>query len=139
MGVFDFVKKHRYLLILMAIGFFFRVYYLGFQSFWMDESFTINAAQGILKHGYPLMDSGVVYGSYFLNTYLVAFFIKLFGLTEFSTRFVSVIFGTLMIPLMYFFGKQFGDRRVGWLTAVLVTFSAWEILWSRQARMYIQL
>lgn len=139
MAVKDLIRKYYIIITLILIGFFFRVYFLGFQSFWMDESFTINAAQGILKHGYPLMDSGIVYNAYFLNTYLIALFIKIFGLSEFSTRFVSVIFGTLMIPLMYFFGKEFGDKRIGWIAAFLTAFSAWEIAWSRQARMYMQL
>ncbi len=132
-------KKHYIIIILVIIGFFFRIYFLGYQSFWMDESYTINAAQGILEHGYPLMDSGIVYSRAALNTYLIAGSIKLFGLTEFSTRFISVIFGILFIPLIYFFGKEFGNKKIGLICAALVTFSVWEIVWSRQARMYMQL
>ncbi len=139
MSLKEILKKYYILIILIIIGFFFRIYFLNYQSFWMDESYTINAALGILKHGYPLMDSGIVYFRALLNTYLVAFFIKLFGLTEFSTRLVSVIFGTLMIPLIYFFGKEFGNKKIGLICAFLVTFSVWEIAWSRQARMYMQL
>ncbi len=139
MSIKEIFKKYRILIILIVIGFFFRIYFLGYQSFWMDESYTINAAQGILKHGYPLMDSGVLYGTYFLNTYLTALFIGLFGLSEFSTRLISVIFGCLMIPLIYFVGKEFGNKKIGLISAALVAFSVWEIVWSRQARMYMQL
>ena len=124
---------------LIAIGFFLRIYLLSYQSFWIDEVFSVNAAKGILEHGYPLLDSGIVYGRDILNTYLMSFFMLIFGDGHFGARLISVVFGTLMIPLIYYFGKEFGDRKIGLISAVFVTFSVWEIAWSRQARMYQQL
>jgi len=72
------------IIVLMIIGFFFRIYFLGFQSFWIDEAFSVNAASGILEHGYPLLDSGKVYSRDILNTYLIAGFMGIFGETHFA-------------------------------------------------------
>lgn len=133
------LKVWHVLLILMIIGFVLRVYDLGGQSLWIDEGYSINAANGILEHGYPVMESGRIYSSYILNTYLMSGTALIFGDNEFGFRFISVIFGVLMIPLMYFFGKDLGNKRIGWILALIVTFSFWEIAWSRQARGYMQL
>src|SRR3989344_3635237 len=96
------------LIILIALGFIYRIWFLSTQSIWMDESFTINAALETLEKGYPLLDSGV-------------------------------FFGTLTLILSFYFGKEFFDKKTALIFTFLMTFSYWEILWSRQARMYIQL
>ena len=126
------------LVALTAIGFYLRFNDLGCRSFWTDEVITSYAAIGLLEHGAPVMPSGEVYTRALLNTYLIALSFKIFGISESSARIVSVIFGTLMIPLAYLLGKEFESKRVGIIAALLITFSAFEILWAREARMYAQ-
>lgn len=126
------------LIALTAIGFYLRFNDLGYRSFWTDEAITSYAAIGLLEHGAPVMPSGEVYTRALLNTYLIALSFKIFGISESSARIVSVIFGTLMIPLAYLLGKEFESKRVGIIAALLITFSAFEILWAREARMYAQ-
>ena len=140
MKIKDTKLKDWYLIAILAfLGLFYRICFLGYPSLWIDEAFSVNAAQAILQHGYPLLDSGIVYSRDLLSTYLIAFFMSIFGESHFGARFASVIFGTLMIPLAYYFGRELGNRKVGILAALFVTFSVWEIAWSRQARMYQQL
>ena len=70
----QFKDKYWYIVIALAlIGFFLRIYSLSYQSFWIDEVFSVNAAKGILEHGYPFLESGVVYARDVLHTYLLAF------------------------------------------------------------------
>ena len=127
------------LLVLTVLGFILRIYALSTQSIWMDESFSMNAAYETLEKGYPLLDSGAFYGlSYLLHTYLISFFMLIFN-DVFGARLVSVIFGVLTIVLSYYFGKKFFNKELGILLALIITFSFWEIVWSRQARMYMQL
>jgi 4-amino-4-deoxy-L-arabinose transferase-like glycosyltransferase len=123
---------------LTAIGFYLRFNNLGDRSFWYDEAITSYAAIGLLDHGTPVMPSGEAYTRALLNTYLIALSFKTLGISEFSARIVSVIFGTLIIPLVYLLGKEFKSKRVGLIAALLITFSAFEILWAREARMYAQ-
>jgi len=132
-------------LVLTVFGFILRIYSLSSQSIWMDESFSMNAAYEILEKGIPLLDSGAFYGlGYLLHLYLMAFFILLFP-DVWGARFLSVIFGTLTIPLAYYFAKTvfddppFRERfNKGFLFALIIAFSTIEIAWSRQARMYSQ-
>ena len=125
------------ILALTVIGFYLRFNNLGDRSIWFDEAATFYAAIGLLEHGIPVLPSGELYPRSFLNLYLIAQSFRIFGVNEFSARFVSVIFGTLTIPLVYLLGKELG-RRTGLIATVLITFSAFEILWSREARMYAQ-
>jgi hypothetical protein len=126
------------ILTLTVIGFYLRFNNLGSKSFWTDELITTYAAIGLLEHGTPLMPSGEAYTRALLNTYLIALSFKTFGISEFSARIVSVVFGTLIIPIAYLFGKELENKRVGIIAALLITFSAFEILWAREARMYAQ-
>jgi len=127
-----------FLYFLIVIGFYLRFNNLGYLSFSVDEFFTTYAAIGIFEHGTPAMPSGMLYTRSILNTSLIALSFKIFGINEFSARIVSVIFGTLMIPLVYLMGAKFANKRVGLLAAVLITFSVWEIVYAREARMYAQ-
>jgi uncharacterized membrane protein len=127
------------LVLLLAYGFFLRIYQLASQSYWIDEGYTLNAVEATLKHGYPILDSGRHYSDYLLNTYLISLAIKIGGFNPWSGRILSVILGTGVILLIYFLTKKLLNSKVALLAAILTTFSYWEIAWSRQARMYIQL
>lgn len=127
------------LLLLTIFGFILRIYDLGYQSFWYDEGYSVNAALCMLERGLPILPSGHFYTTGLLNTGLIASSMGLFGATEFSARLPSVLFGTLTIPLVFFFVKRIGDKRLALITAFLVTFSVLEIAWSRETRMYQQL
>lgn len=135
------LKKDIYfifVIILIIFGFILRIYSLNSQSLWIDEGFSINAAVQTLKYGYPLLESGFVYSGSLLNTYFIAFFIKIFKDLIFASRLVSVIFGILGIIVTYFLGKEIYNKKIGLIAALFVTFSSIEIAWSRQARMYAQ-
>ena len=93
-------------LILMILGFIIRIYSLSYQSLWIDEGFSLNAALSVLKHGIPLMDSGSYYLGTILHTYLLSLFILVFKNEIFAGRLLSVLFGTLTIPLVYYLGKN---------------------------------
>ncbi len=128
------------LTLLVVCGFLLRIYRLGAQSVWIDEAFTINAAETILKKGIPLLDTGFWYLGGILNSYITALFITVLSFIDKITasRLPSVIFGIATIYLVYKFGKRIANKEVGLIAAVFVAFSAWEIAWSRQARMYQQ-
>lgn len=100
---------------------------LGYLSYWMDEGFHYLAARGILDHGYPLYPSGHVYYKAILYAYVLAGLAKVFGLTAFTLRIVSVLSVAGLITLSYFVGKRFFSRTIGILAALLLAFSIWEV------------
>lgn len=127
------------LIFLTVFGFVLRIYDLGQQSLWYDEGYSINAAMAMLDKGAPILPSGWFYSHGILNTSFIAASMGIFGETEFAARLPGVIFGTLTIPLVFFFTRRIGGKRLALIAAFLVTFLAIEIAWSRQARMYQQL
>lgn len=129
-----------FLLTIIAIGFYLRVADLSQQSYWIDEGYTLNAVLSTLEKGYPELDSGWQYNGMLLNNYLIATSIKIFGFNNFAARLPAVIFGVLLILLIYKLAKEiFSSVQTGLLASALASFSYWEIAWSRQARAYIQL
>ncbi|HRY31084.1 MAG TPA: glycosyltransferase family 39 protein [Candidatus Paceibacterota bacterium] len=129
--------------IFLAVGFSLRAYHLGSQSLWIDEGYTINASLAIEEHGYPLLGSGEFYNQGLGLGYLTAGFMGIFGFDQFSpwsARVPSVIFGVLTIIAGFLLARKlFPETAVPWITGVLLTFSTWEIAWSRQARGYVAL
>jgi len=125
--------------IILVYGTFLRFHKIGEQSYWIDEGYTLNAVTSILEKGYPILDSNQNYDRSLLNTYLIAGAIKLGGFNPIATRSIAAIFGIGVIILIYLLGKRFFNQLIGLGAAFLTAFSYWEIAWSRQARMYIQL
>jgi len=132
------MKIKLFLLLLIIIGFFYRLYGLSENySFWTDENHVAIFARAILERGKPVLENGYSTGIYqWLQYWLSAVSAKIFGLNEFAIRFPSVIFGVLTIWAVYLLGKELFNKKVGLLSAFLTAFLKIEILWSRQARPY---
>ncbi len=124
-------------LLLMGSASFLRMPNLGKLGLWGDEGFTAISAAAILEHGYPLLPSGGIYPRALLFSYIEAFSAKIFGLNEFALRFPNTIFGLAGIWMTYLLGQRLYGKRVGYVAAVLMAFSIWEITFSRYARMYV--
>ena len=67
---------------------------------------------------------------------ILHYWISIFGNTEFSVRFLSVIFGFLTIFMLYKVGALFFDPETGILGALLAALSIFHIYYSQEARMY---
>lgn len=131
------------LVLLVIVGLWLRTADLGVQPLWIDEIFTINGAIDTLEKGYPLLNSGFFYANNLLSVYVSSLAISLFGLDAFDPyvlRLPAAIFGAILIIIVYFFAQKiFNDRRVALISAFFVTFSTYELAWSRQVRGYAAL
>lgn len=140
------VSKIVFIILFVGIllgGSLVRVYKLGQQSLWIDEGYSINAAEAVLDRGYPILDSGEAYNGHILSTYLIAGSMKLFGFDPYSpwsARLPSVLFGIATITMAYILTYRLTKNHFVALGAMLfVAFLPWEIAWSRQARGYTML
>ncbi|MBM3310285.1 MAG: glycosyltransferase family 39 protein, partial [Candidatus Aminicenantes bacterium] len=106
---------------------------LGYLSLWMDEGFHYLAAEGSLKHGYPLFPSGHVYFKAILYTYVLALLSLIFGLGAETLRVVSVLCTAGLILLVWHVGRRFFDRTVGILAAAVFALSVWGVEYARLA------
>ena len=121
------------LLTIVLIGLLFRVYHLGTQSIWLDEAFSVALAKMTLPQMVQATAADVHPPLYYL---ILHYWIILFGDSEFAARFLSVVFAVLAIPVTYAVGRQLVDKEVGLLSALILALSAFNILYSQEARMY---
>ena len=138
--------KTKYILILIFIlGFLLRFWQLGSNppSLDWDEASLGYNAYSILKtgrdeYGTFLPLSIRSFGDYKppLYTYLTILPVALFGLNEFSTRFISAVLGSLSVIVGYFLIKElfFGKKPIFYLLfSTFFALSPWHIQFSRIA------
>lgn len=134
-------KYHRHLLILIVIlGFILRIYKLGKIpfGFFCDEASIGYNAYSLIHYGvdewhtsWPLFFKAFGEFKSPVMIYSSLPFIYFLGLSEFSVRLVSVIYGTITIMAIYFLTKQFFNRQIGVITALFLAISPWHIHFSR--------
>lgn len=128
------------LLALFLLGYWLRLHNLDAFSFWTDEGLTPErsgyAISQILRN--RILIQGIVTTDthpplYYLIIHLTR---QLFGLSDFAFRYPSVLFGVLLIPLLYQFGRRLGGRGLGLIVALLAAVNPLQIYYSQEARMY---
>ncbi len=125
------------LLIFILIGGGLRLYDLTSRSLGADEGTSMTVAVDILRTGYPPTTIwGEEYWRSLFHTSTIAAFFQFFGISVFVARLPSVIIGTLTILLIYFFGKELINWKVGLISSFLLSINVLAIDLSREARMY---
>ncbi|HVL03141.1 MAG TPA: glycosyltransferase family 39 protein, partial [Acidimicrobiales bacterium] len=61
---------------------------------------------------------------------------ELFGSSETAVRALSLVFAVATVPVAWWAGRSLFGRQAGWVAAVLVAFSPYLTIHSREARMY---
>lgn len=119
------------LITLLATGL--RLFHLGQQSFWLDESVSFVRAIVPLQASIEnILAIGIHVPLYFLLLRPVA----LIGQSETILRFPSVVLAVLSIPLMYQVGRLCLGRPVGLLGAFFLALNPFHLWYSQEARMY---
>ncbi len=62
-----------------------------------------------------------------LFIYLAALSINWLGRSAYALRFTSAVIGVLTIPLTYWLGRELFNRRIGLITAALMTITLWPL------------
>jgi 4-amino-4-deoxy-L-arabinose transferase-like glycosyltransferase len=135
------IKKHFWeillILLLFVIGIYFRLKGISTnQSFWSDEAFPSSIARDILLGKISFTDGINVLGYQRLQvvTNLITF--KIFGLSEWSARIPSVLWGSLGIIFAYLLAKKHSNKSGGFLAAFFFTFLQLNLDHSTQAKPY---
>ncbi len=120
-----------YLLVILLLSAFVRLYHLNGQSIWLDEAYAIKFAELKLSQIYFLHDNTPP-----LYNAILHWWIQLFGTSEFSVRLPSAILGVLSVFMMYKIGSVLFHVEVGRLSALLMAISVFHIDYSQEARTY---
>jgi hypothetical protein len=128
-------KKTFFLLLLIFfVGFLIRTWDLGSLSPVRDEYSHLNAAKRLLSEGF------FNYSRAQIITHSISWSWNLLNNGDhslFLARLVSVIFGTISLPLCYFLCKSFGTRFFALITTLLLTFLPFHVGMSRYVREYV--
>ncbi len=119
------------LILLTALAL--RLYRLGVESLWYDETVSVFLAQQDLvtltRH-----TAGDIHPP--LYYYLLHFWGALAGWSEFAMAFVSLFFGVLLIALTYRVACAWFDHRIALIAAFLVAISPYNLWYAQEVRMY---
>ena len=122
------------LLSLILVAFGLRVYQLDAQSLWYDEGVTATLAQRDLTALTAWTARDIQPPLYY---YVVAGWGRLAGWSEWSLRFVSAWWGSLLVPLMALLtNKLLRNRNAALIAALLTTTHPLLVYYSQEARMY---
>ena len=107
--------QYNYLLVFIVLtGIVLRIYNLGAESIWYDESISIAASKLSITNQltWNIVQNESNPPFYYL---VLHFWIPLFGDSEFISRLPSAVFGSLSIPAIYAVGKLMFNKRTGLL------------------------
>jgi hypothetical protein len=122
------MTKRQKILWISAIFFIFfllRLYRLGYHDFWYDEMATVHYAQ------YPWANWNAP-----LYWIVLYFWIAIFGCSEFSVRFPSLVFSFLSAIIVFFLGKSLFNKKAGIFAAMLIGLSPFHLWYAQEARDY---
>jgi mannosyltransferase len=115
------------------LGLFLSIYSLGSESLWRDEIHSVGVASLTLPEIIEKLSLDFHPPLYF---FLLHYWRMLFGVSEFSARFLSVIFSSLTVIGMYRVGVLLFSRKVGFFGALLLALSEFHIQYAQEARAY---
>lgn len=136
--VWDWLRQHWGILLLVAITIPLVCSNLSYEPYWQDELTSYYAAKGILAHGLPLLPSGFLYPKGELYSYLLALSIAIFGEQNGAPRMLSIVEYLIGLPLLYSIGCALLNRRIALLATAALALSPMALTWGRQMRMYEQ-
>ncbi|MCX7838504.1 MAG: glycosyltransferase family 39 protein, partial [Anaerolineae bacterium] len=120
-------------LTILLAAFALRAHRLGVSSLWYDETVSVILAQkdlvALTRH-----TAGDIHPP--LYYYLLHFWGRVAGWSEFAVAFVSLFFGVLLVALVYRVAREFFDARVARLAALFIAFSPYNLWYSQEVRMY---
>lgn len=122
--------------LLFVVALALRVAGLGSQSLWIDEAFSINAAR---------LDRPLLWGDLVVNLHgplhavVLHNWAKLFGNSEASLRWPSVIASLLALPALWFLVRRLIGEKAAWVGVVVLALSPMSIWYAQEVRNYSML
>ena len=124
------------LLLILVLAAFLRFYRLDAQSLWADEGNSVSLSGRSLDHITAGAAHDIPPPLYY---YLLHFWMRVFGNSEFAVRALSALLGIALVHLTYLLGRHLSDHWLGLVAAFLSAVSPFQVYYSQEARMYILL
>ncbi|MEA2709853.1 MAG: hypothetical protein QOF78_2454 [Phycisphaerales bacterium] len=124
------------MIALTILGGVLRFVRLGYPPLLWDEAATYTRVAGTFRELVEILRHDGFAPLHYELYWLIG---RMTTLTPFVMRLVPALAGTLMIPAIYFLARQVTSRRVATLASALTAFSAYLLIYSRDAKMYMHL
>lgn len=128
-----FTQPRLTLLALLWLGFALRLYRLGAQSLWYDETVSAFLSKQTVPELIVHTARDIHPPVYYL---LLHYWTNLAGHSEFALAFLSLLLGVVLIPLTYRLARYLINRPVAIWTAMLITISPYHLWYAQEVRMY---
>ncbi len=129
--------------LVLLVGCFLRLWRLGHQSFWFDETATILRVSGdfseVLNRLYGQGFTPGWYAMLWSWTWILHHMLHFRGAAAFTPgllRLPGALLGCLTLPLMYLLARQFTDRSVSLVVLLLASLDPFFVYYSRDLKMY---
>lgn len=126
-------RQRLALVLVLLLAFGLRLYHLGADSLWYDETVSALLAAKPLAAMWVHTARDIHPPLYYALLHL---WTLLAGRTEFALAFLSLFFGVAAVALVAHLGLRAFDARVGLLAALLAAFSPLGVWYSQEVRMY---
>ncbi len=129
------VGKHSWwmLVALLALNIALKAPYLGGTSLFLDEAVAIHETQGSVAETLEFSAKDPTPPFYYL---VLGFWCKIFGISEASARFPSMLFSAATAGMIFLLGRRFFSARAGLYAALLFTLSNVGMNFAHEARAY---
>jgi 4-amino-4-deoxy-L-arabinose transferase-like glycosyltransferase len=128
------VSSRFLLLLFVLVAFGLRIYHLDYQPLRGDESFSIQFSAHELDWLFPNIANVEPNPPFYYL--LLHYWMAPLGQSEFVTRFLSLLFGVISVPLIYRLGRAMGRPSVGALAAVLLAINPFQVWHAQDVRNY---
>jgi Dolichyl-phosphate-mannose-protein mannosyltransferase len=118
------LKGRLALVTVFAVALLLRLYRLGAHDLWYDEVFSVLYAE---------FRSG---GGPTLFWKILSFWIKIFGISEFSLRFLPMLFSFFTTIAVFLLGKELFNRKTALFSTWLIAVSPFHLWYAQEARHY---
>jgi len=128
------------LTLILFLGLWFRLKGISTNhSFWSDEAFVSSFSQDIITGKTSWIKGASMVGYQPLQIVVTAFSFMIFGISEFSARLPTVLFGVIGIFFAFLVAKKLSNWSGGLLAAFLMAFSQLNLSHATQAKPYVVL
>lgn len=125
--------RSKYFLLIFILSLLLRIFWLDAESLWLDEGASVKFANLRIDEIIKSTKADAHPPLYYIILHL---WIKIFGDSEASVRFPSVIFGVITVIILYKLCVKFWDNEVALLSSFLTGISVFQVFYSQEARMY---
>jgi mannosyltransferase len=122
-----------YLFFLFGINVFIKVLYAGSMYYWLDETSSIFRAQHSLIW---MIRQSFTDPNPPLYFFILKGWMSLFGISEFSTRLLSVIFSASTVFILYYISRKFFNSEMAIYVSLIFTLAQIQLYFSHETRGY---